>query len=134
MKGYKSNLEKVTEENTNFRQVLYTSEHMQLVLMALKPGEEIGVETHDEGDQFFRFESGEGLVTINGVEHNVGVGDAVIIPQGAEHNVVNVSETLQLKLYTVYAPPHHKDGIVRATRQEAIADAPEFDGVTSELG
>lgn len=133
MQGYKSNLEKVTEANTNFRQVLYTSEYMQLVLMTLKPGEEIGVETHDEGDQFFRFESGEGLVTINGVEHSVGAGDAVIIPQGAEHNVVNVSDTLPLKLYTIYTPPHHKDGIVRATRQEAVADAPEFDGVTSEV-
>lgn len=132
MKGYKNNLEHATQSNTNFRQILYTSLHMQLVLMALQPGEEIGVETHAEGDQFFRFESGEGLVTINGVEHEVGAGDVVIIPEGAEHNVVNVSETTLLKLYTIYAPPHHKDGIVRATRQEAIADAPEFDGVTSE--
>ncbi|MCX6747473.1 MAG: cupin domain-containing protein [Candidatus Nomurabacteria bacterium] len=116
----------------NFRHVVYTSKHMQLVLMSLLPGEEIGVETHKEGDQFFRFESGEGKVTIDGVEHIVGAGDGVIVPQGAKHNVSNISTDKNLKLYTIYAPPHHKDGIVRKTKAEAVADGPEFDGVTSE--
>ena len=132
MKGYNNNLEKITEDNSDFRNVLYTSKHMQLVLMSLLPGEEIGVETHKEGDQFFRFESGEGKVTIDGVEHIVGAGDGVIVPQGAKHNVSNISTDKNLKLYTIYAPPHHKDGIVRKTKAEAVADGPEFDGVTSE--
>lgn len=131
-KGYKSNLEELTESNSDFRRVLYTSEHMQLVLMSLLPNEEIGVETHEEGDQFFRFERGQGLVTIDGTQYDVEAGDGVIVPQGSEHNVVNVSDSENLKFYTIYAPPHHKDGVVRATRMEAMADAPEFDGMISE--
>lgn len=130
--GYKANLEELTEENSNFRQVLYTAKDCQLVLMSLLPGEDIGMETHGEGDQFFRFESGEGKVVINETEYVVGDGDAVIVPVGAQHNVINTSQTETLKMYTVYAPPHHKDGIVRATKAEAEADAPEFDGVTTE--
>lgn len=131
-KGYQADIEKLTRENANFRQVLYTAKDCQLVLMSLLPGEEIGLEVHEEGDQFFRFEKGEGKVIIDETEYMVKDGDAVIIPMGAQHNVINTSETDTLKMYTIYAPPHHKDGIVRATRAEAEADGPEFDGVTTE--
>ena len=131
-KGYKNNIEKLTLENNNFRKVLYTGAHNQLVLMALKPGEEIGLEIHKDNDQFFRFEKGEGKVFIDGNEYAVGDGDAVIVPAGAEHNVVNISQTEALKLYTIYSPAHHKDCVMRATRAEAEADSPEFDGVTTE--
>ena len=131
-KGYKGNVEELTAANANFRQVLYTAQDCQLVLMSLLPGEEIGLETHKEGDQFFRFESGQGKVLIDETEYVVGDGDAVIVPVGSQHNVINTSATETLKLYTIYAPPHHKDGVVRATKAEAVADAPEFDGVTTE--
>lgn len=131
-KGYKDNIEKLTLENPNFRHVLYTAENCQLVLMSLKPKEEIGMEVHEENDQFFRFEKGQGKVIIDGAEYLVSDGDAVVVPQGSQHNVINVSETEELKLYTIYAPPHHKDGIVRATKEEAEKDAPEFDGTTTE--
>ena len=131
-KGYKDNIERLTLENENFREVLYTAEHCQLVLMSLAPGIEIGSEVHEDGDQFFRFEKGEGKVVINGTEYTVGDGDTVIVPAGATHNVINTSATNALKLYTIYAPPHHKDGVVRATREEAIANGPEFDGTTTE--
>jgi mannose-6-phosphate isomerase-like protein (cupin superfamily) len=132
MRGYNDNIEQLTLDNEDFRRVLYTGKHAQLVLMRLKPGEEIGLETHNENDQFFRFESGEGMVFIDGNEYKVGDGSAVIVPAGAEHNVMNVSETEDLKLYTLYAPSHHKDGIVRATREEAMANEEDFDGVTTE--
>jgi mannose-6-phosphate isomerase-like protein (cupin superfamily) len=132
MRGYKDNIEKLTLENDNFRKVLYTGHHSQLVLMSLKPGEEIGAEVHPENDQFFRFESGEGKVIIDGNEYSVSDGDAVIVPKGAEHNVINTSSTESLKLYTIYSPAHHQDGIVRATKAEAEADSPEFDGKTTE--
>lgn len=131
-KGYKANIEKITMENNDFRYVLYTAEHCQLVAMALKPGEEIGSEVHEDGDQFFRFEQGEGKVVINETEYTVGNGDTAIVPAGATHNVINISETDALKLYTIYAPPHHRDGVVRLTKQEAEADGPEFDGTTTE--
>lgn len=131
-KGYKENIEKRTGENENFRTVLYTAAHCQLVAMALRPGEEIGSEVHDDGDQFFRFEKGEGKVIINETEYVVGDGDAVIVPAGATHNVINTSAIDSLKLYTIYAPPHHRDGVVRTTKQEAEADGPEFDGATTE--
>ncbi len=131
-KGYKGDIEKLTMENTNFRQVLYTALDCQLVLMSLLPGEEIGMEVHDEGDQFFRFESGIGKVIVDDTEYEVADGDAVIVPVGSRHNVINVSQTEMLKLYTIYAPPHHKDGTVRATRAEAEADEPAFDGTTTE--
>jgi len=131
-KGYKNNIERLTIANNNFRQVLYTAEHCQLVLMSLLPSEEIGSEVHEEGDQFFRFEKGEGKVIINKTEYAVGDGDSVIVPAGEEHNVINTSPSEPLKLYTIYAPPHHHDGVIRATRQEAIADSPEFDGHTTE--
>jgi len=131
-KGYKADIEQLTSENANFRQVLYTGADCQLVLMSLLPSEEIGMEVHKRGDQFFRFESGNGKVIIDDTEYVVADGDAVIVPMGARHNVINTSETDALKMYTIYAPPHHKDGIVRTTRAEARADAPEFDGVTTE--
>ena len=131
-KGYKNNIEKLTLENDNFRRVLYTAGHCQLVLMSLKPKEEIGMEVHQDGDQFFRFEKGEGKVVINETEYVVGDGDTVIVPAGAMHNVVNTSTAEALKLYTIYAPPHHKDGVVRATKAEAEANGPEFDGATTE--
>ncbi len=132
MKGYKDNIEKITEENTDFRRVLYTGAHCQLVVMSLHPREDIGVEVHAENDQFFRFEGGEGLVVIDGNEYTVSDGDAVIVPAGAEHNVINTSDSEMLKLYTIYSPAHHKDGIVRATKEEAFANEAEFDGVTTE--
>jgi mannose-6-phosphate isomerase-like protein (cupin superfamily) len=100
--------------------------------MSLKPGEEIGMEVHDENDQFFRFETGEGKVIIDGNEHEVEDGDAIIVPSGAEHNVINTSEDEDLRLYTIYSPPHHKDGIVRSTKEEAEANEADFDGETTE--
>ena len=132
MKGYNANIEQLTVENSNFRQVVYTSKHSQLVLMSLLPGEEIGVEIHNENDQFFRFEAGEGLVRIDGNEYVVSDGSAIIVPAGAEHNVINTSDSAPLKLYTIYMPPHHKDGIVRTTRDEAMANEEDFDGTTTE--
>ena len=131
-KGYKDNIEKLTIENDNFRKVLYSGQHSQLVIMALKPGEDIGLEVHEDTDQFFRFEKGEGKVVINDSEYIVGDGDSVVVPAGAEHNVINTSQTDSLKLYTIYSPAHHKDGIVRATKEDAIAQEAEFDGVTTE--
>jgi len=132
MKGFKDNIEKMTLENSNFRKVLYSGPHSQLVLMSLKPNEEIGMEVHNENDQFFRFEAGQGKVIIDGNEYDVKDGDAVIVPSGAEHNVINASSTEDLKLYTIYSPAHHKDGIVRATKEEAMASEEEFDGQTTE--
>ena len=131
-KGFKDNIENLTVENEDFRRVLYTGERAQLVLMSLKPKEEIGLEVHEDNDQFFRFEKGHGEVIIDATTYEVSDGDAVIVPRGAEHNVVNVSETEPLKFYTLYAPPHHADGIVRATREEAVQNEAEFDGVTTE--
>jgi mannose-6-phosphate isomerase-like protein (cupin superfamily) len=132
MKGFVTNIERDTLENESFRQVLYTSRHSQLVLMSLMPNEEIGMETHEKNDQFFRFETGEGKVIIDGNEYEVGDGDAVVVPVGAEHNVINKSGTHPLKLYTIYSPPHHKDGIIRRTKEEAEANEAEFDGETTE--
>jgi mannose-6-phosphate isomerase-like protein (cupin superfamily) len=131
-KGYKDNIEKLTLQNENFRHVLYTAEHCQLVLMSLLPGEEIGMEVHEGNDQFFRFEKGEGKVIINETEYKVSDGDAVVVPCGAHHNVINTSQTETLKLYTLYSPAHHQDGMVRKTKAEAVADDPEFAGVTTE--
>jgi len=131
-KGFKQNIEQQTVENTNFRKVLYTGEHMQLVLMSLKPGEDIGEEIHAKNDQFFRFDAGEGKVIINETEYQVADGDAVIVPAGANHNVINTSEAEDLKMYTIYSPAHHKDGIVRATKEEAEANEEDFDGATTE--
>ncbi len=132
MKGYTANIEKDTVANSSFRKVLYTGKHSQLVLMSIPPKGEIGLETHTDNDQFFRFEKGVGKCLIDGNEYAVGDGVAVVVPAGAEHNVINTSEIDDLKLYTIYSPSHHKDGIIRATREEAEANEAEFDGVTSE--
>ncbi|MFA7073400.1 MAG: cupin domain-containing protein [Methanoculleus bourgensis] len=131
-KGFATNIEKDTVENTDFRRVLYTGKFSQLVLMCLKPGEEIGEEVHDDVDQFFRFEEGEGAVVIDGVKHVVKDGSAVVVPSGANHNVLNTSKTANLKLYTIYSPPEHRDGVVHKTREEAMADDEHFDGKTTE--
>lgn len=131
-KGYKENIERLRIENTNFREVLYTGERSQLVVMSLKPGEEIGAEVHEDNDQFFRFEQGEGRVLIDTTTYEVFDGDAVIVPKGAEHNVINTSTAKDLKFYTIYSPAHHADGIVRSTREEAVANEAEFDGITTE--
>lgn len=132
MKGYKANIEKETLRNKNFRKVLYTSAYSQLVLMSLKPKEEIGSEVHEENDQFLRFEGGMGRVMIDDSKYTVKDGDAVVIPAGARHNVINTSATEDLKLYTIYSPPHHKDQIVRKTKEEAEANDEEFDGAMTE--
>ncbi len=131
-KGYKENIEKLTQNNKNFRQVLYTAQHCQLVLMSLAPNEEIGLEVHKTGDQFFRFEKGKGKVIINDTEYEVSDGDCVIVPAGSKHNVINRSQIEDLKLYTLYSPPHHQDGLVRATKKEATESEVDFDGKTSE--
>jgi mannose-6-phosphate isomerase-like protein (cupin superfamily) len=132
VKGFNDNIEELTLENDDFRKVLYTAAHSQLVLMSLAPKEDIGLEVHEENDQFFRFESGRGRVTIDGNEYEVKDGSAIVVPAGAEHNVVNTSGGEALKLYTIYSPAHHKDGVVRATKAEAEADSPEYDGQNSE--
>jgi mannose-6-phosphate isomerase-like protein (cupin superfamily) len=132
MKGFKENIKELTLANENFRRVVYTAKHSQLVVMCLKPQEEIGWEVHEDTDQFFRFEQGEGKVVIDGLERTVGDGDAAIVPQGARHNVINTSATVPLKLYTVYSPAHHRDGVVHATKAAAEADEESFDGTTSE--
>ncbi|HRH30756.1 MAG TPA: cupin domain-containing protein [Candidatus Paceibacterota bacterium] len=131
-KGFKANIEDLSQENTNFRKVLYTGAHSQLVLMSLLPGEDIGMEVHKENDQFFRFEEGSGKVVIDGTEYEVEDDDAVVVPAGSEHNVINTSESESLKFYTIYSPAHHKDQIVRATKEEAMANEADFDGQTTE--
>lgn len=132
MKGYDTNIETQTLENTNFRKVLWTSEFQQLVVMSIPVGGEIGKEVHDENDQFIRVEQGQAEAVIDGRKIELGDDDVIIIPKGAEHNVVNTSSDADLKLYTIYSPPHHKDGTVHSTKSEADADHEHFDGVTSE--
>ena len=132
MKGYHTNVEKETLKNTDYRRVLYTGKHSQLVLMSLKPGEEIGEEVHSHLDQFFRFEEGEGKVTIDTNQYPVKDGDAVIVPAGSKHNVINTSKTKHLKLYTIYSPPEHQDKVIRHTKADAEAKPEEFDGKTTE--
>jgi mannose-6-phosphate isomerase-like protein (cupin superfamily) len=122
MSGFVTNIEEKTLENENFRKVIYTSEHGQIVLMRLLPKEEIGMEVHETTDQFFRVESGEGKVVINGEEHFIKDGTAILVPAGDKHNVINTSEDSSLKLYTIYMPPHHKDGVTHKTKAEAEAD------------
>ena len=131
MKGYIANIEKDTIENNNFRKVLYTGKNSQLVLMSLEPKEDIGEEIHTL-DQFIRVEAGSGLAILDGVEHQISDGSAIVIPAGANHNIVNTSDTEKLKLYTIYSPPEHKDGVVRKTKQEAIEQEEHFDGKTTE--
>ena len=131
MKGYCDNIEKRTVENDDFRRVLYTGHNLQLVLMTLKPGEEIGEEVHEDRDQFFRFEAGSGAVYIDGVENKVEEDFAVIVPQGARHNVKNTGSE-PLRMYTIYGPPEHLDGLVEATKAQADATHEEWDGKTTE--
>lgn len=132
MNGYVVNIEAESTKNTNFRKVLYTGKHSQLVLMSLKPQEEIGLETHPDNDQFFRVDAGNGKCVIDGNEYSISDGSAIVVPAGAEHNIINTSDSEELKLYTIYSPAHHKDGIVRSTKEEAETNEEEFNGVTTE--
>jgi len=129
MKGYVDNIEKVTEENDDFRRVLYTGHNLQLVVMAIRPGEEIGEEVHDDRDQFFRIEGGEGEIWIDDVCHKVKADDGVIVPQGAKHNVISTG-TEPLRLYTIYGPPEHIDGTVHKSCADAATEHEHFDGKT----
>ncbi len=132
MRGFFGNIEQLTEGNTDFRQVLYTGKHAQLVLMSLAPGEEIGSEVHPGHDQFLRFEAGHGSVVVDDTTYDVSDGDAVVVPAGATHNVINTSEREALKLYTLYGPAHHKEGTLHHTRQDAELHDEDFDGITTE--
>jgi mannose-6-phosphate isomerase-like protein (cupin superfamily) len=131
-KGYVVHLEEETKKNGLFRRVLYTGEHSQLVLMIIKPKDELGMEVHEDNDQFFRIDSGEGKVIINGNEYAVKDGDGIVVPAGAQHNVMNTSAAGDLRLYTIYAPPHHKDGTVHRTKKDAMENEEEFEGKTTE--
>ncbi|MEM4719261.1 MAG: cupin domain-containing protein [Candidatus Pacearchaeota archaeon] len=131
-KGFFIDIENETLKNKNFRKVLYTAKNSQIVLMSLKPNEEIGEEIHEENDQFFRFEKGKGKVIIDENEYNVKDGSAILVPAGSKHNVINLSKKEELKFYTIYCPPHHKDRIIRKTKKEAIENEEEFDGKTTE--
>ncbi len=133
MKGFVDDIEELTENNKDFRRVLYTGKHLQLVLMSLKPGEEIGEEVHHTHDQFFRIEKGKGEVWIDGEKTKVKADVAIIVPAGARHNVINTGDKA-LRLYTLYGPPEHRDGVVRATKAEADASEEHFDGVLTEDG
>lgn len=121
MKHYLNNIEEETLNNHNFRKVLYTGPNLQLVLMCLKPGEDIGLEIHHDTDQFFRIERGECKVVIDGVEMEAGPEFGIVVPAGAEHNVINTSNSDELQVYTIYAPPHHPDGTVHVTKDDALA-------------
>ena len=132
MHGFVTNIEEASLRNEFFREVLYTDNRMQLVVMSLKPGEDIGMETHVDVDQFIRVESGEGKAILNGVEHPLTDGSVIVVPQGVEHDVVNTSLEHPMKLYTLYAPPHHKDKTIHKTKTEAESSEEHFDGVTTE--
>ena len=131
MKGFVADIEALTEKNSNFRRVLYTSKYLQLVLMAIEPGGEIGEEVHDNRDQFFRVEKGSGEVVIDGQRSKIQGDDAIIVPAGARHNIVNTGDT-NLRLYTIYAPPEHREGTVHVTKDDAEASEEHFDGKTTE--
>ncbi len=131
MTGFHDNIEKLTGENPHFRKVLYTGNNLQLVLMAIQPGDEIGSEVHDDRDQFFRIEAGEGEIWIDGACNKVKGDDGIIVPQGALHNVKATGKS-PLKLYTIYGPPEHVDGTIHKTKAEADASHEHFDGKTSE--
>jgi mannose-6-phosphate isomerase-like protein (cupin superfamily) len=131
MKGYHGDIEAVTEENTDFRRVLYTGHNLQLVLMSIPPGGEIGAEVHNDRDQFFRFEAGEGEVMVDETTYRVKADDAVIVPQGARHNV-RCTGSEPLKMYTIYGPPEHIDGTIHKTADDAHAAHEHFDGKTTE--
>jgi mannose-6-phosphate isomerase-like protein (cupin superfamily) len=131
VKGFIADIEQLTEENADFRRVLYTGKNLQLVLMAIGPGEEIGEEVHEDRDQFFRIEDGKGEVVIDGCRTEVEDDDAIIVPAGARHNIRNTGDE-PLRLYTLYAPPEHRDGVVHATKADAEAGEEHFDGRTTE--
>jgi mannose-6-phosphate isomerase-like protein (cupin superfamily) len=131
MKGFVNNIEEISVRNEYFRQVLYTAKNCQLVIMALKPGEDIGMEVH-KLDQFFRVEEGNGVAVLDGIRTEINAGFAVLVPAGTNHNIINTG-TDPLKLYTLYAPPNHRDGVVHHTRADAEADNEHFDGKTTEL-
>lgn len=131
MKGYLADIEQLTEENTDFRKVLYTGQHLQLVLMSLSAGQDIGTETHATHDQFFRIEEGKGAIVIDGVRRECKPGDGIIVPAGAVHNLKNTGDE-PLRLYTIYGPPNHRDALVQATKAEAEASDEVFDGGTTE--
>jgi len=132
MNGYIKNIEEETKSNANFRKVLYTAKNSQLVLMSLKPGEEIGEETHTL-DQFIRIEQGMGVAVLDGVETPIKDNFAIVVPAGTRHNVINKSVNQEMKLYTIYSPPEHKNGAIHQTKADAIADMDDhFDGKTSE--
>ena len=132
MKGYIDNIERATLENDLFRKVLYTGSHAQLVLMSIPASGDIGAEIHDDTDQFIRCEEGEGKAVLDGVEYDLNDGTALVVPAGIKHNIANVSSTESLRLYTLYAPPHHKDGVEHSSKKEAEEDDEHYDGVTSE--
>ena len=132
MKGFVRNIEEIAVKNDDFRQVLYTAKNCQLVVMALKPKEEIGMEVH-KLDQFFRVEEGTGEAILDGVRTAISAGFAVLVPAGVNHNIVNTGST-PMKLYTLYAPPNHRDGVIHRTRVEAEKDDEHFDGMTTEKG
>ena len=131
MKGFVDDIEKLTTGNSDFRRVLYTGKHMQLVLMAIPPGGEIGAEVHDTHDQFLRIEEGRGEVVIDGTTSAIADDFAIIVPAGARHNVINTGDA-PLKLYTLYAPPEHRLDVVHSTRPDAESDDEHFDGRTTE--
>ena len=131
MKGYVVNIEKETLANENFRKVLYTARHSQLVVMNLRPNEEIGEEIH-ELDQFIRVEAGEGKAVLNDIEYPLTDGSAVVIPQGVKHNIINTSANKELKLYSIYSPAEHQDGTIHATKADAMTAEEHFDGKTTE--
>lgn len=131
MKGFVEDIEELTKANGDFRRVIYTGKHLQLVLMALDAGEEIGEEVHEDHDQFFRVDQGSGEVEIDGMRTPISDGFAVIVPAGARHNVINTGDS-PLRLYTLYAPPEHRDGVIRHTKAEAEASEEHFDGKTTE--
>jgi len=126
MTGFVANIEEKTLNNDYFREVLYTGQHSQLVVMSLNPNEEIGMEVHEIVDQFLRIESGEGKAILNGEEHIISDGFAIVVPAGTKHNIINTSSTKKLKLYTVYSPAHHKDKTIHKTKQEAEADREDY--------
>jgi mannose-6-phosphate isomerase-like protein (cupin superfamily) len=129
-KGFVGNIDELTLSNKNFRTVIYTTKKSQLVLMNLKPLEEIGLETHNDNDQFIKVESGTGKVIFDGIDSDIGPGSAIVIPSGTEHNVRNTSDSESLKMYTLYTPPHHKLDVIHETKEEASNDDEEFDGQT----
>ncbi len=131
MKGFVEDIEELTEENSDYRRVLYTGKHLQLVVMSLEPGEEIGEEVHEDADQFFRVEKGKGEVWIDGNRTKIKGDDAIVVPAGARHNVVNTGHK-PLKLYTLYSPPEHRDGLKAKTKTDADASKENFDGKTTE--